>query len=814
MEANLPTCARVVIIGAGIVGCSTAFHLTKLGWRDIVVLDQGPLFENWGSSSHAPGMMFQHNVSRTVCQLAMWSAETYRQPRPADGPVFFPVGSMEVASTAERWEELKRRVGQCRSWGLEAALLGPAEAGRLLPIMRADDLYGAFYVPSDCVVKTSLLCAELARAAESRGATFHASTSVTGIDVKNGQVQAVTTTRGPITTEMVVSAAGIWGPLIGRMAGVEIPLTPLQHLFARTAPLPELAGETDFIRLPILRDQDRDLYFRQYADSVGFGSYRHDPLPVEPEQLPRPAMAPFSPEHFRVSLGDAANRIPALRNAELVTKFNGLFSFTPDGNSLLGETPDVHGFWSAEAVWITHAGGVGKVMAEWIAEGTPSIDLRELDINRFQPHALRRPYVWARAKQGYVEVYDVIHPLQQMEFPRPLRVTPVYARQKELGGCFFESAGWERPQWYEANESLLKGGPSWPRRSGWTARYWSPIIGAEHLTVRERVALFDLTPFAKLEVTGPGALAYLQQITTNQMDQPVGRITYTSMLNEQGGIVCDLTVTRLGPERFWIITGGGTLYHDLAWLRRNLPTDRSVTIENVTSAYCCFGLWGPRARDVARRIGDDDFSNEGFSYFTSRPVTIGHVPALASRISYVGELGWEIYAPTEYGLALWDALWEAGRPSGMIAAGGGAFETLRLEKGYRLWGSDIHTDYNPLEAGLGFAVRMKKGEFLGRSALERVRAEGIRRKLSCLTIDDPAVVVMGKEPILDGERVLGYVTSANYGYSVGKSIVYGYLPTEYAQEGTRVQVYFFGARHDATVSREPLFDPEGLRLKS
>jgi glycine cleavage system T protein len=831
MESSLPSHARVVIVGAGIVGCSLAYYLTERGWRDVVVLDQGPLFENVGSTSHAPGMMFQHNVSKAVCQLAQWSVETYRRVSPADDPTFFGVGSMEVASTPERWQELKRRWGQCRSWGLDAALIGPDEAGELLPIMRTDDLYGALYVPSDGVVKTSRICAEMARIAGSRGAMFFANTAVTGIEVAGGtsltpspplqpswrgetrHVRGVVTSRGTITTEIVVTAAGVWGPLIGRMAGVEIPLTPMQHIFARTGPLPELAGETAWVRLPILRHQDRDLYFRHYADTVGFGSYLHDPLPVAPEQLPRPAMLPYTPEHFAESLKDARERIPAIEQAELATAFNGIFSFTADGNSLLGESPDVRGFWSAEAVWITHAGGVGKVMAEWIADGTPSIDLRELNLNRFQPHALGRRYARARSCQGYVEVYDVIHPLQPLEFPRPLRVTQAYVRQKELGAHFFENAGWERPQWYAANEALLNGQTVGPRRAGWTSRYWSPIIGAEHRATRDRVALFDLTPFGKIDVSGPGALGYLQRLTTNQMDQPIGRITYTSLLNEHGGIVCDLTVTRLAENHFWIVTAGSTLYQDLAWLRRHLPADGSVTLANISSAYCCYGLWGPRARDVLRDVCDDDCSNEAFAYLSSRPTTVGYVPVRASRISYVGELGWEIYAPTEYGLALWDTLWEAGQPHGIIAAGGGAFESLRLEKGYRLWGADIHTEYTPDEAGLSFAVRMKKGDFIGRAALERGRAAGISRKLCCLTLDEPNVVVMGKEPIFDGDRVLGYVTSANYGYTVGQSIVYGYLPTEYARPGTPVQVYFFGTRHGATVAKEPLFDPEGSRLK-
>ncbi len=814
MDQTLPTQARIVVVGAGIVGCSLAFELTARGWRDVVVLDQGPLFENWGSSSHAPGMMFQHNPSKTVCQLAQWSAESYRSLRPAAGPAFFPVGSLEIASTPERWEELKRRVGQCRSWGLEATLIGPDETKRLLPILRTDDLFGAFYVPSDCVVKTSSLCAELARQAETRGATFYANTPVTGIEVSRGRVRGVTTPFGAIATELVVAAAGIWGPVVGRLAGVELPLTPMQHIFVKTGPLPELAGETAFVRLPILRYQDRDLYVRQYGDALGIGSYRHDPLPVAPEDLPRAAMLPYTPEHFQTSFGDARERIPSLANAELVSHFNGLFSFTADGNSLLGESPEVRGFWSAEAVWITHAGGVGKVMAEWLVEGAASIDLRELNLNRFPPHALGRRYVRARSNQGYVEVYDVVHPMQQMEFPRPLRTSPAYARQQELGACFFESAGWERPQWYGANEGLLANGPSGPARAGWTARYWSPIIGAEHRATRERVALFDLTPFGKIEVSGPNALAYLQGLTSNQMDQPVGKVTYTSLLNQRGGIVCDLTVTRLGSDQFWVVTGGSSLYLDLAWLRQQLPADGSVTLGNVSSATCCFGLWGPLAREVLQRVSDDDLSNEGFPYFTSRPVTIGYVPARASRISYVGELGWEIYAQTEYGLALWDTLWQAGQSAGLIAAGGGAFETLRLEKGYRLWGADIHTEYTPDEAGLGFAVQARKGEFLGRSALVEQRSRGVSRKLSCLTLDDPSVVVMGKEPILDGSRVLGYVTSANYGYTVGKSIVYGYLPPEYAREGTQVQVYFFGTLHGATVAREPLFDADNIRLRS
>jgi glycine cleavage system T protein len=378
---------------------------------------------------------------------------------------------------------------------------------------------------------------------------------------------------------------------------------------------------------------------------------------------------------------------------------------------------------------------------------------------------------------------------------------------------FFENAGWERPQWFAANENQVAQAIH-PGRCGWASRYWSPIIAAEHLLTRERVALYDLTPFTKIEVSGPQALEFLQFLTTNQMDQPIGKVTYTSMLNERGGIVCDLTVTRLGPNRFLVVTGGAVGMHDLAWIRAHLPQDGSVCVRDITSAYCCLGVWGPRGRDLLRLTSETDFSNQGFPYTTARQVNIGHVPAYAIRISYVGELGWEVYAPTEYGLALWDTLWEAGEPLGIIAAGGGAFDSLRLEKGYRLWGADIHSEYNSYEAGLGFSVKLNKGEFLGRAALEKVREQGMARKLCCMTFDDPGVMVMGKEPIFHNNRLLGYVTSANYGYCVQKSIVYGYLPVEYAKEGTKVEVYYFGARHKATVSREPLYDAQNLKLKS
>ncbi len=811
--------ARVVIIGAGIVGCSAAYYLAGKGCRDIVVLEQGPLFEAGGSTSHAPGLMFQVNASKAMCELAQWSVELYSQLELSGQPVFYPVGSMEIAYTPERREELKRKLGHAMSWSLPAELISPDEAKRKIPLLNIDHIYGAFYVPSDGIAKGVRVSEALANRAREQGVTFYADTTVSGIDVVNGRVKGVITSQGHVRTERVLVCAGIWGPRIGRMAGVPIPLTPCQHQYAKTAPLAELAGESREVVHPILRHQDKSMYFRQQADCYGIGSYLHEPLLVDPDDIRRheeapvmPSIVPFTEEHFAEAHAAAIELFPCLRGVSLPYKINGMFSFTPDSYPLIGESQNVRGFWVAEAVWVTHGGGVGKVVAEWIVDGTPSIDLRELDLNRFHAHAFTRSYIRARGAQQYREVYDIIHPLQQIENPRNLRLSPFHPRLEALGAVFFESAGWERPQWFAANEKLLTAG-SCPARSGWSARHWSPVSGAEHLAVRERVAMFDLTPFTKLEVTGPKALQFLQYLTANQMDQPVGKATYTSMLNERGGIMCDLTVTRLGPARFLVVTGGAVGMHDLAWITTHLPADGSVHLSDLTSAYCCVGVWGPRVRDLLKATSDNDFSNQAFPYLTARQVNIGHVPAYAIRISYVGELGWEIYAPTEYGLHLWDTLWDAGQPLGIIAGGGGAFDSLRLEKGYRLWGADIHTEYNPYEAGLGFAVKLNKGDFRGRSAVEKIKERGVTRKLCCMTFDEPGVVVMGKEPILANDRLLGYVTSANYGYTVRRSIAYGYLPVEYAEGGTQIEVYFFGCRHKATVNREPLYDPQNLRLK-
>ena len=803
----MKTEATVVVIGAGIVGCSTTYHLAKQGWKNIVVVEQGPLFATGGSTSHAPGLVFQTNASKTMTQLAKYTVELYSQLSTAEGPAFYPVGGVEVAYTEARMAELKRKLGWAKSWGIEnARLISPAEAKEKVPLIDESKILGAYYVPTDGIAKALRASEAMANEAKSAGAAeFYGNTTVVDIEVVAGQVKAVVTDKGRIETDKVLVCAGIWGPRVGRMVGEIIPLTPVQHQYVITDPIPALAGETEEVRLPMVRHQDHSMYFRQHGECWGIGSYQHEPLLVDPDNiLPyaeapvMPSVKPFTEEHFTAAWQSTKELFPTLAEAELTSKMNGMFSFTPDSGSVVGESAKARGFWVAEAVWVTHGGGVGKVVAELMTTGTASIDIHEMDIHRFSNVCKSADYVLKSGAQQYDEVYDIIHPLDQQTHSRELRVSPFYPRLKELGAKFVFSAGWERPQWFEVNAELLKDYDI-PQRQGWAARNWSPIQGAEHLATRDRAALYDLTPFAKFEVTGPGVVAYLQNLCANDIDKPVGKVIYTAMLDNNGGIMCDLTVSRLGAEKYWVITGGAVQGHDLAWMRVHLPADGLVQLSDISSSYCCMGLWGPKAPDILQSVTQTDVSKPAFKFFTQQQFYIGNVLALASRVSYVGEDGWEIYAPTESGLKLWDLLWGAGQDYGLIAGGLGAFETLRLEKGFLYWGHDIHTEYDPYEAGLGFAVKPNKGDFIGKEALLQ-RQNYASRKLCFLLMDDPTAVVMGKEPVLakDG-KVLGYTTSTGYGYSLGRCVVYAYLPLGYAEPGTSVSVEYFGQALPAKV---------------
>ncbi len=813
--------ARLVVIGAGIVGCSAVYHLAQRGWRDILVIDQGPLPRTGGSTSHAPGLIFQTNSSKTMCQIAQYTTKFYSQFGWEGQPCFYPVGGIEVATTEARWQDLHRRLGWAKAYGLKAALLSPAEVQAKVPILDPATILGGYWVEGDGIAKAVNVCAAMSQAATEMGAAkFEGGVTVTGFDIQGGKLRAVLTDKGRIETGQALICAGIWGPKVAKLAGESVPLTPVEHQYVITEPLAGLAGDADKeVVHPILRHQDHSMYLRQVGNRYAIGSYRHAPVLVEPDAIKSPAQAKvmpsihdFTPDDFTASHAEGVRLFPALAGLNFEYSINGMFSFTPDAGCVVGQSQKSAGLWIAEAVWVTHGGGVGKVVADLMSDGASDWDTRQLDMHRFHSFAHSPAYVRERGAQQYREVYDIIHPKQQMGSPRNLRLSPWHSRLVEQNAHFFEGVGWERPQWIAANARLLEE-YSVPQRTGWAAESWSPIEGAEHQATRQRVALFDLTAFTKIEVAGPGSLAFLEHLCANKIDRPLGKVVYTALLNHKGGIVCDLTVTRTAADSFLVLTGGGVGMHDLAWLRQHAPSDGSVTITDVTSRYAALGLWGPRARDVLQSVTEADVSNRAFPYFSAQTLYIGVIPVLAVRVSYAGELGWELYCPTEYGLGLWDALWAAGQPHGLIAAGGGAFDSLRLEKGYRLWGADIHTEYNPYEAGLEWAVRFDKGDFLGRDALLHSKTQGISRKLCCLTLDDPSAVALGYEPILWGEEALGYVTSANYGYSVGKYILYGYLPLEFVAPGTQVDIEYFGKRYTATVCAEPLYDAGMMKLK-
>jgi dimethylglycine oxidase len=759
---------RVVIIGAGIVGCSLADELVMRGWSDVTVV--------------------------------------------------------ELALTPDRLAELHRRRDFAESWGLAGRVIDPAETARLWPLVDRDRILGAYHVPSDGLTDAVRVSEAQARRAAEGGATFLAEHTVTGIRTGDGHVRAVITDRGEIPADIIVCAAGIWGPRIGAMVGMTVALQPLAHQLTWTTPLPEVGAfgippEREAVH-PNIRVQDRDMYFREYPDRLAVGGYGHVPLPVDAADLLHPRDAPvmpsvleFTPDTFAETWSWAEELVPALRapEARIDRGINGIFSFTPDGFPLMGESPDVGGFWMAEAVWVTHAIGVGRAMAEWLVDGGSTFDLHECDLNRFEAHQLAPSFIHDRGIQNYVEVYDIVHPLQPMEEPRPLRTSPFYERSMELGAYFLEGGGWERPHWFGVNERLLgQYGEDIPARNAWAARYWHPIAGAEARATRDGVAMFDVTPLKRIAVEGPGAAAFLDGLTTNRVDRPVGTVVYTLLLDRRGGVRSDLTVARLAPDRFQVGANGPL---DLDELERRAQRDGSVIVRDITSGTCCIGLWGPRARDVLASVTDANLSNDAFGYFRARELWVGSVPVTALRVSYVGELGWELYTTADMGLRLWDALWGAGQQHGIIAAGRSAFGSLRLEKGYRLSGVDMTTEHDPFEAGLGFAVRMDKGDFVGREALVGRSAETAERRLVPLVIDDKAAVVMGKEPVHVDGRPAGYVTSAGYGYSVEAPIALAWLPAGAASVGRPVTIRYFGEAVPATVASDPLFDPEMRRLR-
>jgi glycine cleavage system aminomethyltransferase T/glycine/D-amino acid oxidase-like deaminating enzyme len=803
--------AQAVVIGGGVGGTSIAYHLAELGWTDVVLLDRAELTS--GSTFHSAGLVGQLRSSVTLTRMMMYGVELYRRLARETGtdPSWHEVGSLRLASTPERFEELQRQAGWAKTFGLPLELIGPTEARDLFPLMSGDGVLGAVYLPSDGWLDPSGLAMAMAAGARGRGVTIRTHTRVTGIAVKNGRVTGVETDAGPIRSEVVVNAGGMFAPEIARLAGVNVPIISMAHEYLFTERI-EGVGPT----LPTMRDPDHLCYFREEVGGLCMGGYERHPAPWSLDGVPADfngkLLAPDWPRFEEIMAG-AIRRVPAIADAGVSRMINGPEAFTPDNEFILGES-EVRGFFVAAgfcAHGIAGAGGIGRQMATWIVDGEPELDLWKMDIRRFGAQYGSQAYTLARTTEIYQTYYDIHYPNEERFAGRPLRLSPAYDRVAALGAAFGEKSGWERPNWYESNASA---GDEALRPRGWAGRHWSPAIGAEARATRTAAGLFDESSFAKIAVAGPGACGFLQRLCANDVDRPVGTITYTQMLNRRGGIECDFTVTRLADDDFLIITGTAVGNHDLGWIRKHAPDDGSVRVSDVTSARACFGLWGPRARDILGPLSRDDLSNDGFPYLTARPITIASVPLLALRVTYVGELGWELYPPTEYGAALWDALWDAGRPHGLVAAGYRAIDALRLEKGYRVWSSDITPDETPYEAGLGFAVRLDKGiDFIGRDAAAAAMAAGPPKRLRCLTLDDPRSVALGNEPVRVGGEIVGRVTSGGFGFEVARSIAYAYLPPDRAALGTRGEVEVFGQWVGFEVAREPLYDPAGERIR-
>ncbi|WP_010551539.1 GcvT family protein [Brachybacterium paraconglomeratum] len=831
----MSTAPRIVIIGAGIVGANLADELAQRGATNTLVLEQGPLETPGGSTSHAPGLVFSTNPSKSMTAFAQQTIEKYTHLRGPDGTgSYLAVGGLELATSPERLQDLHRRAGWNRSWGVEAQVVDTDECRRLFPMVDPEPVLGGLWTPGDglaLALKGTRLVIERARRA---GVEFRDRTTVTGIDTSGGRVRAVLVGEERIPADIVVSCAGFWGPRIGEMAGVDVPLLPLGHQFAITSPVPSLRGKNELPKgasAPILRHQDRDLYFREWGDRIGIGSYAHRPMPVALDDLPQyraeeisdeamPSSLPFTPEDFAAEWEESQSLLPELRQTSVDRAFNGVFSFTPDGGSLVGESAGVDGFFMAEAVWVTHSVGISRALAEVITTGSSETDLSGLDVNRFEKIQTTRAYVDETSQQNFVEIYDILHPRQPRVSPRDLRLSPFHRRQVELGAFFLEAHSWERPHWYEANVPLLdEMPPEWaaPARDDWSAQFHSPVAACEAWRTRTAVAMYDMTALTRFSVTGPGAADLLDRLTTSSMRRRPGAVSYTLLLDRAGGITSDITVAILGENDYQVGANGSI---DLAYLAREArhqsqedPT-KWVEVRDITPGTCCIGLWGPLAGEVAARLTDEDLGAEELGYFRTRSVTLAGVPVTAMRLSYVGEFGWELYTSADLGERLWDAIFAAGQEYGIVAAGREAFESLRLEKGFRSFGTDMTTEHEPVQAGIGFAVKASKSaDFVGKDALA-ARAAAATTRLTCLTFDEPTSIALGLEPVFlpGSETAAGYVTSAAYGYTLGRAIAYAWLPDDLTV-GDGVEVEYLGTRFAATVAEEPLYDPAMDRIR-
>ncbi len=836
--AMVPSSAEVVVIGAGIVGNSLVHHLARLGWHDIVQIDKGPLPNPGGSTGHASNFIFPVDHSREITDLTLDSVRQYQEMG-----VFTQSGGFEVARTEERMEELRRRMSSARAWGIESELVTPEQVAEKVPFLDPSVIVGAFWTPSVGVVDSLRAGTIMRERAQETGALQVAATvEVTGLVVAEGRIRAVQTSGGDIETDTVVIACGVWSPRIAAMAGAQIPLTPAVHQMISVGPIPALADRPGEISFPIVRDMDTFCYERQHGGDMEVGSYAHRAILHDPEDIPSieqamlsPTELPFTSDDFDPQLEQAFELMPdalGAEGAEIRYAINGLLSLTPDGAPLLGETPEVKGLWSAAAVWIKEGPGVGRAVAEWMTDGNPEIDLSHSDIARFHPHQRTRAHIRARTGEAFNKTYGIVHPGEQWSSDRNKRLAPMHASQQRAGAVFFEAVGWERPFWYAGNEGLLAdyGDAVMPRENEWDARWWSPIINAEHLAMRERAGVVDLSAFVIFDVVGAGAMAALQAIVVAQVDVAPGRVIYTPVLDQRGGFRSDLTIMRLAHDHYRVVTGGAHGMVDRTWFADRMPADGTAHVVDQTSAYTTIGLWGPRARDILGAITDDDISPGGFSFGSCRDIEVDTLSVLASRISYVGELGWELYVPMEQGARLWDLVHAAGRPRGAVAVGIGVYaSTGRLEKGYRAFGYELDSERTVVEAGMT-RPRVKDADFVGREAYLKQRASDPAAVLCSLTVDDHTSAsgvkryMLGGEPILtrdgqplvDGHGHRPYVTSAGSAPSLGKHLLMAYLPPDQAVVGTPLAVSYMEEQYPVTVAAgdaTPLFDPSNERIK-
>lgn len=812
---DLPESAKVVIIGGGVGGASIAYHLALLGLTDVVLLDRNELTN--GSTFHSAGLVGQLRGSVTLTKMMMYSAELYRElaKSPETDPGWVESGGIRLACTKERREELQRQVGWARTFGLGLEEISVGEARDLFPLMETEGVLAATFLPTDGYLDPSQLTQSLARAARAKGVEIHTNTRVSELVVEGGRIRGVKTDRGTIVADKVVNAAGMYAAEIGRMAGVRIPIIPFSHQYLVTT---GFRSEDDRVRLPTLRDPDLLIYFREDARGLVMGGYeRHSRAAFLDQHLKDAIPGDFNGrlleedwERFEEITTNSAKRVPLMSEVQIRKLINGPEGFTPDNEFCLGET-EVSGLFVAAgfcAHGIAGAGGIGKVMAEWIVEGEPSLDLWEMDIRRFGRHWRSYDYTLARTRENYETYYDIRYPNHERTSARGLRRSPAYTWHLDHGAVFGEKSGWERVNYYASNED-----PSLEhfRPKGWAGMNWSSAIAREHLATRESAALFDETSFSKLRIEGLGAAKYLNWLADNDVAKGPGRITYTQLLNSKGGIEADLTITQLAQDSFMLVTGTAFGNHDFSWLRSHLPGDGSVRLTDVTGGYACYALWGPNSRKILAPLTDADLSNGAFPYLRAQEITVGHVPVIALRVTFVGELGWELYCTSEYGSSLFETLVEAGREHSMVVGGYRAIDSLRLEKAYRVWGSDVTPDDDPIEAGLEFCLRPNKpGGFLGQEGLAMRESA---RRLVCLVLEDTKSVALGNEPIMVSGSVVGRVTSGGIGYSVQESIAYGYVPADLASPGQRCEVFIFGEWIGASIVESPLFDPEMKKIR-